>query len=303
MSDVVILQWNMGIYRPKRAAGKAPTAAQAAKMAQDEVRLAAMLTDLIAEHKPVLIALQEAPAAAVQPLLVTAGYSLEVNSLNLVTAWKNAVWSGTVSTTVKYYRMLGLEMQLLTKTQKTHKVLVCNLHLSSRLHGGAEDPVHDLETVADELKKYRATNLHVEEIILGDFNLEPHQEELQKRTVLHGNRSLNFVAEQEAKRPDYERYRILYNPAWRLYGTEAPPHGSLYFTKGKGKRGGPWFVLDQAFFSSGLVSRPAKVQLLTNVICANTQAVRSLLSKKVNQPDCKIGSDHLPIVWTVTPRP
>lgn len=300
MSEVVILQWNMGVYRDKRAAKKAASTVYAPKSAQDEARLARVLLNLVAEHQPALIALQEAPEAVVRPLLAAAGYSLEVGNVNIITAWKNTVWSGIVATSVKYYRMLGLEMQLLTKTQKLYKVLVCNVHLSSRLHGGEENPVHDLDMLVDELKTYRRANADGEEIILGDFNLEPHQAELQKKTGLHGNRSLDFVAEQEAKRPD-PRYRILYNPSWRLYGAEGSPHGSHYFSGGK--KGGPWFILDQAFFSSGLVSSPAKVQMLTTVTCATTKVVSPLLSKKISQPDRKIGSDHLPIVWKISPKP
>ncbi len=300
MNDVVILQWNMGVYRKKRISKKSAAAVYTLKNAQDEVRLTDLLSNLITEHQPALIALQEAPEAAVRPLLSAAGYSLAVGSSNIITAWKNTVWSALVSTPIKYYRALGLELQLLTRTQKTYKVLVCNVHLSSRLHGGDENPVHDLETMADELKLYRMTNAAAEEIILGDFNLEPHQAELQKRTVLHGNRSLSFVAEQEAKRPSHDRYRTLYNPAWRLYGAEIAPHGSHYFSGSK--KGGPWFVLDQAFFSSGLVSGPAKVQMITTVTCASTKATIPLLSKKVSQPDRKTGSDHLPIVWTITPK-
>ena len=301
MSNVVILQWNMGIYRDKKAATKATATVYASQSAKNEARLTEMLQNLIAEYQPTLIALQEAPEAAVRRVLSMAGYSFEVGSVNIITAWKNAVWSGSVSTSISYYRMLGLEMQLLTSTQKTYKVLVCNVHLSSRLHGGEENPVHDLEMMADELKAYRRRNVDVEEIILGDFNLEPHQAELQKKTVLHGNRSLAFVAEQEAKRPAYDRYRVLYNPSWRLYGAETSPHGSHYFSGGK--KGGPWFILDQALFSSGLASSPANVQMVTTVTCATTKVAKTLLSKKVSQPDRKIGSDHLPLVWTINPKP
>lgn len=290
----------MGVYRDKKAPKKASSTVYTLKSTQDEVRLAQVLKNLIAEHQPALIALQEAPESVVRPLLSAAGYSLEVGNVNIITAWKNTVWSGNVSTSVKYYRMLGLEMQLLTRTQRLYKVLVCNVHLSSRLHGGEENPVHDLDMMVDELKAYRRDNVDAEEIILGDFNLEPHQAELQKKSGLHGNRSLDFVAEQETKRPD-PRYRMLYNPSWRLYGAEVSPHGSHYFSSGK--KGGPWFILDQAFFSSGLVSNPAKVQMITMVTCATTKVATSLLSKKISQPDRKIGSDHLPIVWIISPKP
>lgn len=299
MSDVVILQWNMGVYHDKKISKKALSTVYTLKSAQDEARLAQMLKNLIAEHQPALIALQEAPESVVRPLLSAAGYSLEVGNVNIITAWKNTVWSGSVSTSINYYRILGLEMQLLTRTQKSYKVLVCNVHLSSRLHGGEENPVHDLDMMLDELKAYRRDNINGEEIIIGDFNLEPHQAELQKKSGLQGNRSLEFVTEQETKRID-RRYRILYNPSWRLYGAEFAPHGSHYFSGGK--KGGPWFILDQAFFSSGLVSSPAKVQMITTVTCASTKTVTPLLSKKIGQPDRKIGSDHLPIVWTISPK-
>lgn len=297
----MILQWNMGIYKKRKVSSVSLGNNIFIKQkAQDILRLNELLKSLIMEHDPCLIVLQEVSDAHVRSILQKAGYSVSASKHNLITGWKNSVWGAKAKDAISYYRALGIELTLSTKSGIGRKVLVCNVHLSSQLHGGEINPEHDLEKVADELKIYRTKSDNVEEIIIGDFNLEPSNYQLQKETVIHGNRSLDFVAEKENKRPKKEKYRFLYNPSWRLYGAEVSPHGSHYFSGAK--RGGPWYILDQAFFSSGLVSAPAKVKMVTEVKCGVTGKDIKLLSKKVSQPDRKKGSDHLPIVWTVTPK-
>ncbi len=184
-----------------------------------------------------------------------------------------------------------------TSAGNGRRVLVCNVHLPSLAnHGSYDKTVDNLKLLAEELKDYRrdAANSEVAEIIIGDFNLEPHAPALRDEYVLNGNRSLQYVTDRESKRPKGERLRSFYNPAWRLYGAECSPHGSHYYA---GEPGGPWYVFDQAFFSGDLASEPVKIRLIDKI------GRKSLLTPKVFQPDQNVGSDHLPIVWTVKIKP
>jgi endonuclease/exonuclease/phosphatase family metal-dependent hydrolase len=281
MRDLVILQWNMGVYKP-------------GKKAAVEDRLVLVLQELIREHQPDLIALQEVPYAKAEPILRGAGYDISSAKQRLATAWKLTSWGGSATVAINYNRALAVELTLQAPQTVGLRVLVCNVHLPSVLYGGRDSPLKDLSLLADEIREFRTRNLDAAEIILGDFNLEPHELDLRNDAMLHGNASLRYVKERESKRTPGSKSRHLYNPAWRLYGAAEDPHGTLYYSSAP--KGGPWFVYDQAFFSSQLVSRPALFQLVDQV------GGSSLLSAKVFQPNPKKGSDHLPIVWTVDPK-
>jgi endonuclease/exonuclease/phosphatase family metal-dependent hydrolase len=282
MSNIVILQWNMGIYQP-------------GKKAAVEIRLVQVLQDLISQHKPDLIALQEVPYAKAASVLHAAGYEVSSSKQRVATAWKLSSWGASASLAIDYERATAIELTWQLPHKVGMQVLVCNVHLPSLLYGGKDSPLKDLVLLADEIKDFRTRNTHAAEIILGDFNLEPHESDLRNDALLHGNASLQYVADREKKWTPGSKSRYLYNPAWRLYGAIDAPYGTIYHSSAP--KGGPWFVFDQAFFSAGLVSKPAQIEVVKTVNGV------SLLSKGVSQPNKKIGSDHLPIVWTVTPKP
>ena len=282
MRDLIILQWNMGVYKP-------------GKKTAVEDRLVLVLQELIREHQPDLIALQEVPYAKAEPILRGAGYELSSPKQRVATAWKLSSWGAAASLAIDYERATAVELTWQVPHKVGLQILVCNVHLPSLLYGGKDNPLKDLNLLADEIKDFRTRNTQAAEIILGDFNLEPHESDLRNDTMLHGNASLQFVAEREQKRVPGHKLRHLYNPAWRLYGAIEAPYGTIYHSSAP--KGGPWFVFDQAFFSAELVSKPAQIELVKQV------GTIPLLSKRVSQPNPEQGSDHLPIVWTVTPKP
>ncbi|RZJ89201.1 MAG: endonuclease/exonuclease/phosphatase family protein, partial [Hymenobacter sp.] len=174
---MVILQWNMGIFKP----GNKPLV---------EDRLVALLAQLLVEHKPDLVALQEVPYQKAESVLRKAGYDISSSKQRLATAWKLTSWGGSATVAINYNRALAIELTLQAPQQVGLQVLVCNVHLPSVLYGGKDSPLRDLNLLADEIKDFRTRNLDAAEIILGDFNLEPHEPDLRNETMLHGNASL-----------------------------------------------------------------------------------------------------------------
>jgi endonuclease/exonuclease/phosphatase family metal-dependent hydrolase len=279
---MIVAQWNMGIFK----IGADPAI---------EKRRTALLAKLLTRYKPDLVALQEAPIPIVEQLLQNHNYSTVSSSLDrrLVTGWKNTSWGAQLAQPINNTRTLAVLLPLVTLSGVACRVLVCNVHLPALApHGSKPKTVASLKEFKRDLEGYRSTagNDDVAEIILGDFNLEPHTPEMYDKQELAGNRSLQYVVEREASRPKGEWYRPLYNPSWRLYGAENSPHGTLYCT---GDVDEPWYIYDQALFSGDLVSKAVKVELITKM------GRQSLLSTGVLMPDKKIGSDHLPVVWTV----
>jgi endonuclease/exonuclease/phosphatase family metal-dependent hydrolase len=212
---MVVLQWNMGVF----AEGTDPTAEQ---------RCTRLLTALLHEYRPQLVALQEAPRRLAETALQNAGFSVAAPVQRLVTAWQNTRWGAPVAIPISYPRMLAVVLPLLTPDGISHEVLVGNVHLPSLANHGSRDKTEQsLDELVPELRDYRTrkgTSAQRAEIILGDFNLEPHSLRLQARTGLYGNRSLAFVRKREKKWQHDDRFRPLYNPAWRLYGAEAAPY-------------------------------------------------------------------------------
>jgi endonuclease/exonuclease/phosphatase family metal-dependent hydrolase len=280
---MVVLQWNMGIFEE----------GQNAAVEEGRTRL---LEQLLQDYQPQLVALQEAPRKLAERALRNGGFSVADPVQRLVTAWHNAYWGAPLADPIRYRRMSAVVLPRLAPDGISHEVLVCNVHLPSPAkHGSQHKTVESLNELLLELADYRTrrgTTQQKAELILGDFNLEPHTLRLQERTGLYGNRSLAYVREREQKWQRGDRYRPLYNPTWRLYGADVAPHGTHYYT---GQPDEPWYVYDQAFFSSNLAAQPVDMKLITSI------GGLSLLSRNVGQPNSAIGSDHLPIIWVTTP--
>lgn len=284
MSTLRILQWNMGIYK-------------VGKDVQAEARRALILDELLRKHQPDIVALQEAPRQQAERVLLQHRYAVSTPVHRLVTAWRATAWGPPVQDPISYSRVSAVVLSQTTPTGTGRAVLVCNVHLPSP-GGMGRSPrttVQSLQQMVRELESYRTTTGQrgsVSEIIIGDFNLEPHVAEVQEATGLYGNRSLQYVATREAKWRGGKSARALYNPSWCLYGAKSAPHGTYYF---EGLTDEPWYVFDQAFFSSDLVTKPAEFKLITRV------GPYKLLLAKTSAPDKTVGSDHLPVLWLVEP--
>lgn len=264
--------------------------------AEADDRKTRLLRALVSEHDPDLIALQEAPRRLASPLLRDAGYEVDAPRHRLLTAWRGRRWEATVEQPFVYDRASALVLRRLDPDGGGPRVLVCNVHLPSRLHSGTDEVSESLRDLVGEIQSYRSDpdTGRFSEVLTGDFNLEPHDLVMMLPSGLYGNRSLLFVAKRERRRRrdglENERTRTLYNPSWMLYGASAEPLGTLYNTKGTGA---PWYVFDQALFSADLADGPAAVEVVTEADGLD------LLTRDVRSPNSKVGSDHLPLVWTL----
>lgn len=278
---MTLLQWNMGVFDEGASAG----------VGLGRVDL---LGELVVSRRPDVIAIQEAPRDHVARLLRGLGYEIDAPRHRLLTAWHTRQWTATVQQPFAYERVSALVLQRLDDDGGGPLVLVCNVHAPSRLHKSPEQIEEKLGDLVREIQSYRSdpdTGTFAE-VIVGDFNLEPHRPLLQSENGLFGCRSHRHVAGQERARHRnglfHERTRALYNPSWQLSGGVEEPLGTYYYT---GDVGSPWFVFDQALFSTDLVAGPVAAEVVAEV------GGRDLLTSRVRKPNSGVGSDHLPVVW------
>lgn len=280
---MVLLQWNMGVY-------------DESKDALVNARRAGLLMDLVDAHEPDWVALQETPRTAVVSLLRARGYEVESSRHRLVTAWRLRTWQATSVLPIAYDRVSAVVLREVSAAGGGRLLLLCNVHLPSLLNNDRDDVKEALQDLVGEIHLYRSDPSQpvTSEVIVGDFNLEPHERAVRGRNGLYGNRSLRHVAGRERKRRrggQRERRRALFNPSWRLYGAEAEPYGTLYSTKGAGA---PWYVFDQALFSADLVGATMGVEVVSSF------GGQTLLTPRSRAPDPAVGSDHLPLVWELS---
>ena len=260
-----------------------------------ERRRVELLSDLVDTHHPDWIALQEAPRDIARPMLQGKGYELEGSRHRLLTGWRRSRWEATPTQPIAYPRASALVLREQALAGDGRRVLVCNVHLPSRLFDELEEIEESLSDLMFEVQSFRNDSLQpvTSEIIVGDFNLEPYDQALRGRNELYGNRSLRHATDSEAERGnglERERTRMLFNPSWQLYGATAEPLGTYYTTKGAGA---PWYVFDQALFSADLIRSGVRVDVITEV------GPRDLLSPRARMPDKNVGSDHLPVLWSL----
>lgn len=265
-----ILQWNMGCSR-----------LASVKSNVIDARLLT-LKNLLGERSPSVVALQEAPQQATT-LLQQGGFTV-YGSGELLLGMRNCDWKKG-QTVLQQSRVLTVEVQLTTQ----RILLVSNVHLLSRQHSeqlDREDAAREILT-ALVAQRVKYVNQVCGEIIVGDFNLNPHDGVMMMKNGFFSNRSRTFVKKM-AKKSVLPK-KPLYNPSWHIYGRAEEPLGSLYDTN---PGDGPWLVFDQILMSADLIDAGShEVVLVTG-----TKGVGLLTAPPVKRPDKAIGSDHLPLV-------
>ena len=268
-----ILQWNMGC---------GPFASVKATVAISRLQV---LRDLLVEQVPSLVALQEAPQPA-SATLRKAGFST-YGSGGLLLGMRNADWKKGRAI-LRQTKILTVEVQLAPQ----RFLLISDVHLLSRQYS------QQLRRDNEALAAVKAiSNLRVQyvnrmcgEIIVGDFNLTPHDGIMMMDEGFYANRSRTYV--ETMARKSVLPMKPMYNPAWHIYGRAEEPLGSLYDTN---PIDGPWLVFDQVLMSADLIGSTSH-----EVIVVTSTTGTGLLSSGVKRPDKETGSDHLPLISTFT---
>lgn len=246
-----------------------------------------LLADMIAEHSPGLVLLQEAGLKYADSLdEVLLGFQTERHG-GLLTAFSKSEWAACgAATSAPRALCVGLKHQ-----RYGAEVWVWNVHFPAPTYAyGREDPeANTRKSLVRVFDRVRLDDERRSEIVAGDFNCQPYDPLLLGGDFLCANRCLSWVRSQQdtVTAPD----RVLYNPCWSVLSSLSLPMGTYYRT---GTMHGPWLVFDQVLLSAiHAIEDGNQVQVLTQV------KNKPLLSKLVHKPDRGKASDHLPLLTTL----
>jgi endonuclease/exonuclease/phosphatase family metal-dependent hydrolase len=268
-----LLLWNMGF--------RATDLDEAAERSRLD-----LLTAMVAERSPSIIALQEAPPREDLTRSLGSRYEIIEGPINITSAFLKLRWFAHDPREDTSGRSLGVKVDSMTRGSH---LWVWNIHLPALwTEIGRRKEIVQCELL-DQLRAARMDDQDRHELIVGDFNLFPYDEAFTLRSGLHANRSYDWVINTRLKG---DMRRLLFNPTWQLLGRSQTPGGSFFrrdFT------GGPWLVQDQAIMSAelGLPDEP-QVDLVDRVRHADG-TVTALCTTPDGAPDKKVGSDHLPL--------
>ncbi|KYF80549.1 hypothetical protein BE11_20050 [Sorangium cellulosum] len=269
-----VLQWNMGIYFKRKL--------------PDRVRRSRLdvLRALLAEHAPSIVALQEAPADLGHQRVFTPSYRLIPGPKGVATAILQPAWKVLCHEPMARWRALVVKAD--PRRRGELGLWIWNVHLPI-LHKSTES----LRTLArceprDDLRWFRWLDPDRCELVIGDFNLPPHDDAMVRRDGFHANASHAWALRRARRRK--LGYRPLFNPTPSIRGLASPPYGSYYRDKDKDDPG-PWSMPDQVLMSARLAI-PGEPQ----VTLVDSAGGRRLCDARNGCPDPEVGSDHLPLL-------
>lgn len=179
-------------------------------------------------------------------------------------------------------RLVGVEPDL----------LLVVAHLPSKLHMAHSDDRTQLTTRLGRLiRDEEAAIGHTRTVVVGDLNMNPFESGVVGSEGLHGVMT-RAIAATGGREVGGEYREFFYNPMWQFFGerVEGPP--GTYHSRAGGYTTYFWHVPDQ------VLVRPAMLECLSDVRIVHQVAARSLLTPS-GVPDASVGSDHLPLLFTL----
>lgn len=172
-------------------------------------------------------------------------------------------------------------------------LLLAMLHLPSRLFADERSQDVECTITAQTIREAEANVGHERTLVVGDFNMDPFSAgvvgaagfnaAMHRDTANRGNRTIRG-----------KTWPFFYNPMWNHFGDERNSvSGTYYYEKGD-HVAYYWHMFDQVLIRPGLLERVP----VPGVRIATSAGDVSLLNQS-GHPDAKIGSDHLPIVFSL----
>ena len=171
-------------------------------------------------------------------------------------------------------------------------VLLAAVHLVAKVNWDEDEQRAELQTLAHDLSRVEDDEGHRRTVLVGDFNMNPFEKGMISSHGIHAVMTRQ-VASKRSRQISGRQYEFFYNPMWGFFGdTTSGPAGTHYFRKST-----PdiyfWNIFDQVLIRPALLNRfEGDVEII------ETSGDHQLLSKS-GIPDQQIGSDHLPIRFSL----
>ena len=173
-------------------------------------------------------------------------------------------------------------------------ILVAVAHLPSKYHSDPNSQIGHCTELAQLITEAERDVGHRRTILVGDLNVNPFEPGVVLASGLHGVMSRS-TAERQQRVIQGKPYPFFYNPMWGLFGDRtAGPPGTYYYDSSDFNEFF-WHMFDQVLIRPDLLDRFRNESL--QILTSDGQV--SLLGES-GRPNGKVGSDHLPILFTLT---
>lgn len=173
------------------------------------------------------------------------------------------------------------------------EILLATVHLLSKYNASEQDQTFIISTsVMSLIRESEQSSGHSNTIVVGDFNQNPFETGLISAAAFHAVMSKK-IADKKPRVYQGKAYDYFYNPMWAFFGdrTGGPPgtyyHGSPDLTDTY------WHILDQVLLRPSMVPHLGKVSIVDRI------GTLSLLTASAETPCDSVGSDHLPLLFTL----
>lgn len=167
---------------------------------------------------------------------------------------------------------------------------VIGLHFHSKNNWSDVSLAMECATVANAISKVEYDTKNTNTLVIGDFNMNPFEAGMIAANGLHAISELDYAVKQgNGREIDNTRYPYFYNPMWNFFGDYTVPFGTYYY-RTSGNVSYEWHIFDQVLIRPSL-----KKYLGKNYVSIVTRIGTESLLSKMNRPDNKDYSDHLPI--------
>ncbi|MGY3854675.1 hypothetical protein ACW5W8_17880 [Aeromonas aquatilis] len=212
------------------------------------------------------------------------------NSFNKIVTLNNlSIFTKYSSSIIKIVHESMRYSLLLLNSPISGDVLICCLHLISKISYSEISIVLEVQMLMKEIDKRKDEYDTSHVIICGDFNQNPYEPAMVSAACFNATCDRE-IAKKGTRKILGNNYDYYYNPMWKFYATTSRPYGT-YFHHSSTHETIHWNILDQFIFSSSLLDL-----ISDNDVKIVTKSKHDSFIKKDGVINKRTFSDHLPIV-------
>lgn len=172
-------------------------------------------------------------------------------------------------------------------------ILLAMVHFPSKLHWNAESQAQECSIVARMVEEEERTAGHTRTVLVGDLNMNPFEPGMIGTAGFHATASRRRAL-REWRTVQQRRYQYFHNPMWRLFGDgENSPPGTYHY-ESREHVAYFWNMFDQVLL------RPSLLPVFRSEHLAIVSSVEGTsLLNGAGEPDHHVGSDHLPVAFSI----
>jgi len=174
-------------------------------------------------------------------------------------------------------------------------ILLAVVHFPSKLRWSGDSQAFECHELAGSLKEAENRVGHSRTVLVGDLNMNPFETGVVSANGLHGVMARK-IAEKGTRIVRGRQYRFFYNPMWSLLGDASPGPPGTHFYGAAEHTCYFWNMFDQVLIRPALLDRFSNMDLKI----LDSDGRTRFLSPRTGNPDTKVASDHLPLIFKLS---